>query len=90
MPSFRTVWATLQEAAEARKIMEADFDRRTAEAQRRSEALDQQMAETDRKIKELAEEHQKTELVAAAMSKRVDKMAENLGGLNRSMGELIE
>ena len=114
-PSFRTVWATLQEVAEVQKTMQAEADRRMAEiteaqktmqaeAQRRSEALDQQMAETDRKIKELAEEHERTELVVAAMLKRadkmdermdktiarIDKMAENLGGLNRSMGELIE
>jgi hypothetical protein len=45
------------------------------------------MAESDRKLKEKMEETQKT---LDELGKKVDRVCGNVGGLNRSIGELIE
>jgi hypothetical protein len=48
---------------------------------------DRKMAESDRRLRE---EQAKTEKVLAELGKKVDRVCGNVGGLNRSVGELIE
>jgi hypothetical protein len=45
---------------------------------------------TDELIRRNADEHRKTEEIVRKMAEKVEEVSKNVGGLNRSVGELIE
>jgi len=51
---------------------------------------DKKLKETDRQIGKMSARGDQTAQEVTAMCKRVDRVTVNVGGLNRSMGELIE
>jgi hypothetical protein len=75
---------TAREAAEWGKTL--SFEKVWAALMR----TDAQIAEMSAKVDKAAEAAQKTSEDVAEMSKKVDRVTGNVGGLNRSMGELIE
>jgi hypothetical protein len=95
------IWAVLKETdriiketARESSLRQAEFDRRMEETERiikenakesalRGSEFDRRMEETERIIKENAKR-------SAEMDKKFDRLGINVGGLNRSMGELIE
>ena len=60
------------------------------ETRERQERLTRSMEETDRKFQETDRKIQEAALGLKETKKLVDKVTKNVGGLNRSMGELIE
>jgi hypothetical protein len=81
--TFEQVWAALMEDREARRISQEKTDevvRKMAEEHRK----------TDEQIRKTAEEHRKTEEAINKLTADVDRVTKNVGGLNLSMGELIE
>jgi hypothetical protein len=73
---FPTVWAALLKLGER-------IDRAAANTEERNKELDKKIAETTANINKMGENVDK-------MAKRVDRVTANVGGLNLSMGELIE
>ncbi|MDR0707110.1 MAG: hypothetical protein LBF60_04450 [Treponema sp.] len=78
-----------------RKFMETD--RKFMETDRKFMETDRKFAETDRKFAEAAEYSAKVDAkidrlteTVDKMAKRVDRVTANVGGLNLSMGELVE
>jgi hypothetical protein len=99
--TFETVWAAMMETdkkfqeteriikenAAEMKAMSQEADKRQKEAIARMEAMsqeaDKRKKETDKKFQEAAEAQKKTD-------EMLDKLGKNVGGNNRSMGELVE
>ena len=77
--SFEKVWAALMENREQFK----ETDRRFKETDRKIAEAAVQSRETDRKLAESAEQ-------LARLEKTVERVSRNVGGLNRSVGELVE
>ncbi|MDR0668648.1 MAG: hypothetical protein LBF95_01080, partial [Treponema sp.] len=67
-----------------------DTDRQMKETDRQMKETDRRMHETDRLIKENAEQMKETDKRLEALKKTVERVTANVGGLNRSLGELIE
>jgi predicted RecB family endonuclease len=89
--SFEKVWAMFAETdrkmAETERFLKEQFaqnERKAAEARVENE---RKVAEAERKA---AEARAEADRIIADLGKRVDKVCSNVGGLNRSMGELIE
>ena len=61
-----------------------------AETDRRIKENAEQMKETDRRIQKTDEQLEKNAREIGALKKTVELVTKNVGGLNRSMGELIE
>jgi hypothetical protein len=79
---------TAEQAAEAGKSLSfekvwAALMETGAKMDRFSEAADKRHAETEKLFKEIGEKQRETE-------KQIDKVTKNVGGLNNSMGELVE
>jgi hypothetical protein len=81
--SFEKVWAALMETHNT-------LDRMAKESDERSKHLDAQLQETDEQLKKTDAQIKETDAQIRQFSKKVDKMADNLGGLNRKFGELAE
>jgi predicted RecB family endonuclease len=81
--SFEKVWAAMLKSEER-------LDRLFGEvAQKQAEAA-QKQAEAAEQIKEVGRKQAKTDEQIAQLEKTVERVSNNGGGLNRSMGELIE
>jgi hypothetical protein len=74
--SYEQLWATMDRLSE-------EADKRYREVAERFEELAEQHKKTEKLVSELAEQHKKTERL-------VERVSANVGGLNRSMGELVE
>jgi hypothetical protein len=96
--SFEKVWAMFAESerksAETERFVKelfAESERKSAETERFVKELftesERKSAETERFVKESLA---KTSMVIEELGKKVDRMYSNVGGLNRSLGELIE
>jgi septal ring factor EnvC (AmiA/AmiB activator) len=94
------VWAIIAEIGEAHKELEKAH-RETEQAIKETQAAHRETEqaiketqaahrETEQAIKETQAAHRKTEQAIERMSARVDRVSENVGGLNRSMGDLVE
>ena len=81
--TFEQVWAALMETREEMKLSHEKM----AEEHRKTEEAINKMVEERRKTEE---QQRKTEEAINKMCERVDRVTANVGGLNRSMGELIE
>jgi hypothetical protein len=89
--TFEKVWAALMEDRQRqeedrreREKVHTEMDRRMEESRKEMEwQMAESKKETDRQIR-------KTEETVDKMAARVDRVTQNVGGLNRSMGELIE
>jgi hypothetical protein len=81
--TFEKVWAALMENREQMKETDLFLKEKFAETDRIVKENAMRQSETDRELKE-------TERVIADLGKKVDKVCGNVGGLNRSLGELIE
>jgi prefoldin subunit 5 len=88
--SFEKVWAIIVESEEKLDRFFRETDRKFAEAAEQSKETDRKIAEaaeqsreTDRKIAESAAQ-------LARLEKTVERVSNNVGGLNRSVGELVE
>ncbi|MCL2219539.1 MAG: hypothetical protein FWC23_05945 [Chitinispirillia bacterium] len=69
----------------------ADMERVLAESRAETErVLAESRTETERAMKELAEAQQITEHSITRMSEKVDRVTGNVGGLNRSIGEIVQ
>ncbi|GHT91694.1 hypothetical protein FACS1894140_2690 [Spirochaetia bacterium] len=78
--TFEKVWEMFQENSRELKESSREFDRRIKETDRE---LKERSREFDRLIKESNRSMEESK-------KLVDRVTKNVGGLNRSMGELIE
>jgi exonuclease VII large subunit len=96
--TFKKVWVALMETREmiaettkqmAEQIAELRKDTEQQIAEQRKET-DRLLEEISRKHAEAVEERKKTERIVAEVGRKVDRVSENVGGLNRSMGELVE
>jgi predicted RecB family endonuclease len=77
--SFETVWATIQEVG-----------RKQAEVAEQFKKTDRMIAENAEQFKEVRELSKENAKQLAKLEKTVERVTGNVGGLNRSMGELIE
>jgi hypothetical protein len=86
-PSPETVWALLMEVGANMDRQSEEADKRQREADKEFKELRRLLAgqhkETERVIKEVGEEQKKTE-------KAIKLLSQNVGGLNASMGGLVE
>jgi prefoldin subunit 5 len=82
--SFEKVWAIIVKSEEKLDRLFRETDRKIAEAaEQAAKQAAEQSKETDRKLAEAAEQLRHLE-------QTVERVSGNVGGLNRSMGELIE
>ncbi|MDR0597744.1 MAG: hypothetical protein LBG14_04490 [Treponema sp.] len=88
--SFEKVWAALMENRQQFKETDRKIAEAAAEAVARARETDRRIAEaaaqsreTDRKLAESAAQ-------LAQLEKTVERVSRNVGGLNRSVGELVE
>jgi SMC interacting uncharacterized protein involved in chromosome segregation len=77
------IWAMMKET-------DRRMDRRMEETDRRMRETDRRMKETDRQMKETDKRIEKSVKEMEALKKTVERVTGNVGGLNRSLGELIE
>jgi hypothetical protein len=98
--TFEQVWAALMENREQMKETDRKFqetDRKFQETDRKFQETDRKFQETDRLIKENAESQKETDRLIKetredmkVTDRLIKELSLNVGGLNRSMGELIE
>jgi hypothetical protein len=104
-PSFRSVWAAFQETdrkiAESsketdRKMREAaqQIAESSKETDRKMQETAQQMRETDRKMQEtaqqIAESSKETDRKMQETDRKIAELSKNIGGLNGSLGRIME
>ena len=85
--SFEQVWATIHVNAQAAAEALAE-SKKVADQQ--MQELRESQKETERLIKELRESQKETDRQMKKTDEKLEKLGINLGGLNNSMGELIE
>jgi hypothetical protein len=95
--TFEKVWAALMETRQRqemdsreRKEAQTETDRQIKETREAIKETDQQMKETDRRMQETDRQMKETREAIKETGKLVARVTVNVGGLNRSMGELIE
>jgi hypothetical protein len=84
--TFEKVWAIFQEVGQKQAETDRQFketDRQFKETDRQFKETDRQFKETDRKIAEAAEQ-------LSRLEKTVERIGVNVGGLNGSVGDLVE
>jgi hypothetical protein len=85
--TFEDVWAMFQKTDEQMRETDERLDKQFAETseqmRKTDERLDKQFAETDKQIAETGKQMRKTD-------ERLAELAKNIGGLNNSLGALIE
>jgi chromosome segregation ATPase len=94
------IWAVLketdrivQETAERQKEnaeRQKETDRQMKETDKRMKETDKRMKETDKRMKETDKQMKETDERMANLQKTLERIGLNVGGLNRSLGELIE
>ncbi|MDR0635853.1 MAG: hypothetical protein LBF87_02090, partial [Treponema sp.] len=93
-PTFEDVWAMFQASKAEHDRMIAETEKRFQETEKRFQETDKRFQETDKRFQESRAEHDRmiaeTNKAIKEMSARVDRVTQNVGGLNRSVGELIE
>jgi hypothetical protein len=85
--TFEHVWAALMEQKARQEAMSELMRKNAEESQRR---IDEEHRKTDEQIRKTEEAVRKMSENVDRMSARVDRVTRNVGGLNLSMGELIE
>jgi predicted nucleic acid-binding Zn-ribbon protein len=71
---------TSQEMRERQERIDRQFDKTSQEMRERQERIDRQFDKTSQEIRERQER----------IDRQIDKVSKNVGGLNRSIGELVE
>ncbi|MDR1175082.1 MAG: hypothetical protein LBK83_06390, partial [Treponema sp.] len=80
------IWAMMKENAAQIK----ETGKRMEETGKQIKETGKRMEETDKQMKENAAQMKETDKRMEALQKTVERVTGNVGGLNRSLGELIE
>jgi hypothetical protein len=93
-PTFEDVWAAMLETEKRFQETDKLFQESKVEHDRIIAETNKRFQETGKRFEESKAEHDRmiaeTNKAIKEMSARVDRVTQNVGGLNRSIGELIE